>query len=48
MMLEKLAPEKVADGNMDCRGLRVGLCKMLRMVPESVEHLDYHELLTQR
>jgi hypothetical protein len=35
MMLEKLAPEKVADRNMDCRGLRVGLCNMLRMVPES-------------
>ena len=48
MMLEKLAPEKVADRNMDCRGLRVGLCNMLRMVPESIGHLDYHELLTQR
>merc|ERR1719152_505329 len=44
----KTAPEKVADGNMDCRGLRVGLCKILRMDPESVGLLDYHELLTQR
>ena len=53
MTLEKLAPEKVAIETwtvevcaLDC----AKLCKMkmLRMVPESIGHLDYHELLTQR